>query len=77
MLPEMSISPRHPLVPGDLMLVCTDGFWANLEETLIGSAFASADKPLRDTIAALSAQALLNAGPLSDNTSVAALRFLE
>jgi serine/threonine protein phosphatase PrpC len=76
-LPEMAISPRRSLLPGDLLLVCTDGFWANLDENLIGGAFAAVDTPLRDTIAVLSEQALLNAGPLSDNTSVAAIRFLE
>jgi hypothetical protein len=32
---------------------------------------------LRDTLAALATQALLNAGAASDNTSVAALRFLD
>ena len=77
LLPEMAMSQRRPLLPGDLLMVCTDGFWANLDETLIGSAFATPEKPLRDTIAALSAQALLNAGALSDNTSVAVLRLLE
>lgn len=76
-LPEMALSPRRSLLPGDVLLVCTDGFWANLDENLIGSAFATAQTPMPDTIAALSAQALLNAGPLSDNTSVAALRFLD
>jgi serine/threonine protein phosphatase PrpC len=77
MLPEMAMSPRRSLQPGDLLMVCTDGFWANLDETQIGSAFSAADKPLRDTLSELSAQALLNAGALSDNTSVAALRFLD
>jgi len=75
-LPEMAMNPRRQLLHGDLLLVCTDGFWANLDENLIASAFDAADTPLRDTIAKLSDQALLNAGPLSDNTSVAVLRFL-
>ena len=43
----------------------------------IGSAFVTLGLPLRDTLAALAAQALLNAGAASDNTSVAALRFLD
>jgi PPM family protein phosphatase len=77
MLPEMAMSARRPLLSGDLLLVCTDGFWANLDEALIGSSFTAADKPLRDVLANLSEQALLNAGPLSDNSSVAALRFLD
>ncbi len=76
-LPEMAISPRRAVLPGDVLLVCTDGFWANLDEALIGNAFVTLGLPLRDTLAALAAQALLNGGPASDNTSVAALRFLE
>ena len=76
-LPEMAINSRRSLLSGDLLMVCTDGFWANLEESHIASAFAAVDKPLLDTLSALSAQALLNAGALSDNTSVAALRFLD
>jgi serine/threonine protein phosphatase PrpC len=76
-LPEMALNPRRALLPDDLLLVCTDGFWANLDETEIAGAFTTLGLPLRDTLAALSAQAVLNAGGGSDNTSVAALRFLE
>jgi serine/threonine protein phosphatase PrpC len=76
-LPEMALSPRRTLLPDDLLLVCTDGFWANLDEKVIGSAFSILGLSLSDTLSALSAQAVLNAGGGSDNTSVAALRFLE
>ena len=75
-LPEMALSPRRTLLPDDLLLVCTDGFWANLDEKVIGSAFSILGLSLGDTLSALSAQAVLNAGGGSDNTSVAALRFL-
>ena len=76
-LPEMALNPRRSLLPDDLLLVCTDGFWANLDEQVIAGAFSTLGLPLSDTLAALSAQAVLNAGGGSDNTSVAALRFLE
>jgi serine/threonine protein phosphatase PrpC len=76
-LPEMAISGQHALLPGDVLLVCTDGFWANLDESMIASAFVTLGLPLRETLEALAAQALLNAGGASDNTSVAALRFLD
>ena len=76
-LPEMALSPRRTLLPEDLLLVCTDGFWANLDEKVIGSAFSTLGLSLGDTLAALAAQAVLNAGGGSDNTSVAALRFLD
>lgn len=77
LLPEMAISTRHGVLPGDTILVCTDGFWAHLDDSLIASAFVTLGLSLRDTLAALSTQALLNAGAGSDNTSVAALRFLD
>jgi PPM family protein phosphatase len=76
-VPEMAINARRALLPGDVMMVCTDGFWANLDEVVVAAAFAAVDTPLRDTIAALASQAVLVAGALSDNTSVAVLRFLE
>jgi serine/threonine protein phosphatase PrpC len=72
----MALNPRRSLLPDDLLLVCTDGFWANLDEQVIAGAFSTLALPLGDTLAALSAQAMLNAGGGSDNTSVAALRFL-
>ena len=77
LLPEMALNPRRSLLPDDLLLVCTDGFWANLDENAIASAFTTLGLSLHDTLSALSAQAVLNAGGGSDNTSVAALRFLE
>jgi PPM family protein phosphatase len=77
LLPEMALNPRRALLPDDLLLVCTDGFWANLEEKVIAGAFSGGVLSLQDTLAALASQAVLNAGGGSDNTSVAALRFLE
>ncbi len=76
-LPEMAVSPRRALQPGDVLLVCTDGFWAGLDDERIGRAFANPAQPLRETLTALAGQALVSAGPASDNTSVAALRLLE
>jgi serine/threonine protein phosphatase PrpC len=76
-LPEMAITARRALLPGDVLLVCTDGFWANLDEEVIGTAFVTLGLSLHETLEALSALALVTAGDGSDNTSVAALRFLD
>jgi len=77
LLPEMALNPRRALLRDDRLLVCTDGFWGNLEEKVIASAFSTLGLSLRDTLTALATQAVLNAGGGSDNTSVAAVRFLE
>jgi serine/threonine protein phosphatase PrpC len=62
--------------PGDVLLVCTDGFWVGLTDAQIGSAFVTLDAPLHDTLAALAVQAHEHAAGTSDNISVAALRLL-
>jgi serine/threonine protein phosphatase PrpC len=77
MLPEMSVNRRRALKRGDVLMVCTDGFWGHLDDNVIGAAFLVLGLSLRDTLVALATQALLNAGAASDNTSIAALRFLE
>jgi serine/threonine protein phosphatase PrpC len=77
MLPQMTISSRRSLRNGDLLLVCTDGFWSPLDDARIASAFVTLGLSLRDTLATLVAQAVSLAGPTSDNTSAAAVRLLD
>jgi len=77
MLPEMTLSPRRTVQAGDLLLVCTDGFWSPLDDQRIASAFVTLGQPLQDTLAMLVTQAVSLGGPTSDNTSVAALRLLD
>jgi serine/threonine protein phosphatase PrpC len=77
MLPEMTLSPRRTVQRGDLLLVCTDGFWAALDDARIASAFVTLGLSLRDTLTALVAQAVSQAGHSGDNCSVAALRLLD
>jgi len=76
-LPEVSLSPRQALLSGDIVLVCTDGFWSALDDEQIGGAFVSPGRSLQETLATLAAQAVTAAGGASDNTSVAALRLLD
>jgi PPM family protein phosphatase len=77
LLPEMDISRRHALEPGDVLLVCTDGLWAGLSDGSVAAAFAQPDQSLSEALAALGAQAVAATGAASDNTSAVALRFLE
>ncbi len=77
LLPEMDVSRRHALEPGDVLLVCTDGLWAGLSDSNVAAAFAQAGQPLAEALSALGAQAVAATGASSDNTSAVALRFLE
>jgi len=77
LLPEMDISRRLPLQPGDVLLVCTDGLWSGLDDPAIATALGAPAAPLDAALAALGAQAVAAGGATCDNTSAIALRFLE
>jgi serine/threonine protein phosphatase PrpC len=77
LLPEMDVSRRHPVARGDVLLVCTDGLWAGVSDEAIAAAFAQPETPLNEALAALGAQAAATSGASCDNTSAAALRYLE
>ncbi len=74
-LPEMSLSARRRLEPGDLLLLCTDGFWSGLKEEDLLRFAEVTDEPLRAALTALGNRAVDAAAPYSDNTSAAALRW--
>ena len=70
-LPDMSVTARNKLEPGDVLLVCTDGLWSGLED----SDFANASRdrsPLEQVVRKLAERAVAANAPHSDNTSVAA-----
>jgi len=73
-LPRMTISTRKPLADGDIMLVCTDGFWSpgNVDD-IAGLTEAGAE--LEAGLRRLAEEATRRSAPQSDNTSAAALRF--
>jgi serine/threonine protein phosphatase PrpC len=75
-LPDMSITPRQLIEPGDVFLVCTDGLWGALRDTEMTQRFEAPGATLRDSLLALGELAVLRGGAGSDNTSAAALRWL-
>jgi PPM family protein phosphatase len=74
-MPDMSLSRRRPLESGDLLLACTDGLWGSLKDAEIVAELATGGE-LRTKLQALGERAVKRAGPASDNTTVAALRWL-
>ncbi len=63
------------VLPGDVLLVCSDGFWANLlDEDIAASLYSSV--PLKTALQALGEFSVKRGGAGADNSSVAALRLL-
>ena len=71
-LPDMSISGRIRLEPGDLLLACSDGYWSGLEEREL-AALGTGRRPLDQQLLRTSERAIENNEPNSDNTSALAL----
>ena len=76
-LPDMSITGSKPLRTGDVLLVCTDGFWSGIDENELASALSlSSNDPLEPALKKLAETAVSTNSPYSDNTTAAALRWL-
>jgi PPM family protein phosphatase len=76
-LPDMSVTSRKKLRAGDALVVCTDGLWSGLEDADIAAlAGADAGAPLDRAVRALAERAVARNAPYSDNTSVAAVRYV-
>ncbi|MFO1426927.1 MAG: protein phosphatase 2C domain-containing protein [Steroidobacteraceae bacterium] len=76
LLPEMTLTGRRLLQPGDLLLACSDGLWSTLDDDSISRAWSKPGEPLREALGALAARAVAAGGPTADNTTGVALRWL-
>jgi serine/threonine protein phosphatase PrpC len=75
-IPEMTIGGRHLLEAGDVLLLCTDGIWANLRDGDIAAFFRDDSQQLRAWLEALGRRAVQASSPFSDNSTAAVLRWL-
>jgi serine/threonine protein phosphatase PrpC len=76
LIPEMTISVRHPLADGDVLMVCTDGVWSNLRDADIAAMLkpgAKASGSTKPVLQKLVEQAVAASAPHSDNASAASL----
>jgi serine/threonine protein phosphatase PrpC len=73
-LPGMSVAGQKRLYPGDLLLACSDGFWAGLNDDEIAS-LGSGNGKLSDSLRNLGEKAVRVSGQFADNTSAAAIRW--
>jgi PPM family protein phosphatase len=75
-LPDMSVTARRKLAAGDVLLACTDGLWSGVEDDDIAKLAAEGREPLERAIKVLAERAVARNSPYSDNTSLAAVRWL-
>ena len=75
-VPDMSITDKIKLDPGDVLLACSDGLWSGLTDSDMAEVAEPGEDNIADNLKALSAKALSVNSPYSDNTTGAALRWL-
>jgi serine/threonine protein phosphatase PrpC len=75
-VPDMSISGKKKLLPGDVLLACSDGLWTGLSDADMTDIALPGENNLADNLKALSAKALNVNAPYSDNTTGTAVRWL-
>ena len=74
-VPDMSITGKIELQPGDVLLACSDGLWSGLSDDDMAEIGAPGDDNLVENLKALSLKALNVNSPYSDNTTGTALRW--
>jgi serine/threonine protein phosphatase PrpC len=75
-VPDMSITTKRALSPGDVLLACSDGLWSGVSDEELATMATRTSDSLAEKLKALSVRALRVNAPYSDNTTGTALRWL-
>lgn len=75
-VPDMSITAKRALSPGDVLLACSDGLWSGVSDEEMAEMATRTSDSLAENLKALSVRALHVNAPYSDNTTGTALRWL-
>jgi serine/threonine protein phosphatase PrpC len=75
--PVAELSGPHELKEGDVVLLCSDGFWGPLPERPLVDLIYKNKAPLLNSITNLAKQAENTSSPESDNVTAVALRWRE
>ncbi|QYZ66590.1 MAG: serine/threonine protein phosphatase [Gammaproteobacteria bacterium (ex Lamellibrachia satsuma)] len=73
--PVAELGEPHRLEEGDVVLLCSDGFWGKLPARPMVDAFFRADQALQSAVNQLSSLAESNGMPESDNVTAVAVRW--
>jgi len=76
LIPEMSVGLREPLLPGDCIMLCSDGLWSQVPDDDLARILGNPQVPLAAGLTALAERAVQTAGAGADNTSAVAVRYL-
>lgn len=75
-VPDMTITVKRALSPGDVLLACSDGLWSGVSDEDLAKMATRTSDSLAENLKALSVSALRVNAPYSDNTTGTALRWL-
>ncbi len=75
-VPDMSITRKMLLEPGDVLLACTDGLWSGITDDEMADMATRPINNLAENLKALSVKALTTNAPYSDNTTGTVLQWL-
>ena len=75
-VPDMSITRKMLLEPGDILLACTDGLWSGITDDEMADMANRPSNDLAENLKALSVKALTTNAPYSDNTTCTILQWL-
>jgi protein phosphatase len=75
-VPDMSITRKKALLPGDVLLACSDGLWSGISDVEMAEMATRKNATLTENLKALSLKAMGNNSPHSDNTTGTALLWL-
>lgn len=73
--PDTSVGDSFELQPGDVLLLCSDGFWTPHDSDCVAKKLCS-EEPFEDALEKLGEEAVEKASPNSDNVTATALRWL-